>query len=51
MLMLVLHYDGRREDAILVSATKNAMWVALPNSRDCLQNSEDCLELRLCNGQ
>ncbi|HWQ54478.1 MAG TPA: hypothetical protein VN442_12410 [Bryobacteraceae bacterium] len=44
MLMLIRHYDGRREDALLLSIAGNAMRVALPDR-------EDCMELRLCEGQ
>ena len=44
MLMLIRHYDGRREEAMLLSVAGNAMRVAL-SGRD------DCTELRLYDGQ
>ncbi len=44
MLMLMRHYDGRREEAVMLSVAGNAMRVAVPGR-------EDCLELRLYDGQ
>jgi hypothetical protein len=44
MLMLLRHYDGRREEAILLSVAGNAMRIALPGG-------DDCHELRLYGGQ
>ncbi len=44
MLMLIRYYDGRREGAVLLSVTGNAMRVALAGR-------DDCLELRLYEGQ
>jgi hypothetical protein len=44
MLMLIRHFDGRREEAILLSVSANTMRVAL-------LDHEDCAELRLCDGQ
>lgn len=42
--MLIRHYDGRREEAILLSAAGNALRVAVPGR-------DDCAELRLYEGQ
>jgi hypothetical protein len=44
MLMLMRHYDGRREEAVMLSVDGNAMRVASPGR-------DDCLELRLYDGQ
>ncbi len=44
MLMLMRYYDGRREEAVMLSVAGNAMRVALPGR-------DDCLELRLYDGQ
>ncbi len=44
MLMLMRHYDGRREEAVMLSVAGSVMRVALPGR-------EDCLELRLYDGQ
>ena len=42
--MLMRHYDGRREEAILLSVAGDSMRVALAGH-------DDCLELRLYDGQ
>lgn len=43
-MMLIRHYDGRREEAMLLSVAGNAMRVALPGR-------DDCAELRLYGEQ